>query len=114
MNRQIDNVADYVRSFEAQGDIRLFYKTWVWQRKAAEIQRRDRHRCVRCWRNGIYKNGVLVGFYRKSDLVHHKKHLREHPELALTDDNLESLCEECHRQEHPELYSDVKFPERWD
>jgi len=111
----IDNIAEYVRSFEAKGDIRLFYRTWIWQKTAERIKKRDKHRCVRCWKNGVYKDGRLIGFYKKAELVHHKKHLREHPELALRDDNLESLCEECHRKEHPELYaSEVKFPERWD
>jgi len=34
--------------------------------------------------------------------VHHIKHLKDFPELALVDSNLESLCFTCHNEEHPE------------
>jgi hypothetical protein len=49
--------------------------------------------------------------------VHHLKHLRQYPELALTDDNLISVCGWCHENiYHPEKHKkknkDVTV-ERW-
>lgn len=39
---------------------------------------------------------------RDATTVHHIKHLDEHPELALVDSNLISLCADCHNKAHPE------------
>jgi len=46
--------------------------------------------------------------------------LKEFPELALVDDNLESLCAACHNKVHPEKNfvkvvdkKELITPERW-
>ena len=69
-----------------------FYKTGYWKAKRKKIIDRDKE-CQRCKRKG------KVG---KAEVVHHKKHLDEYPELALDDDNLEAICAACHNEEHPE------------
>ena len=38
-------------------------------------------------------------------VVHHKRYLRDRPDLALNLDNLESLCNECHYREHHPDYA---------
>ena len=46
----------------------------------------------------------------------YKKHLKDIPELALTDDNLISLCGECHEYMHPEKHRKkigYRNEERW-
>ena len=43
------------------------------------------------------------GKYRKADCVHHVKEVKEYPELALTFDNLMSLCNTCHNEVHDRL-----------
>lgn len=70
-----------------------FYHTGEWKRKRAEILKRDHQACAECAKHGVYT---------KADTVHHIVHLRDAPELALTDSNLESLCSACHDKEHPE------------
>lgn len=49
--------------------------------------------------------------------MHHKKHLKQYPELGLTDSNLTSLCDPCHNEEHPEKLKhdkkDFLTVERW-
>ena len=81
----------------------------------------DRHECQICKSHGRY---------RRSDLVHHIKHLKHFPELALdiyyTDAdgqrkrNLLSVCRECHEVEcHPGRLRKKQKPrfttvERWD
>ena len=93
------------------GRIKLFYKRKEWRRKRRQILRRDNYECQRCKREGEQAQATCV---------HHKKHLDKHPELALVDSNLESLCDACHNQEHPEKLKRVEIdrkeyitPERW-
>lgn len=85
-----------------------FYKSKEWLRKRDDILDRDNNECQKCKRSGGFS---------KATCVHHKKHLRDYPELGLTDSNLESLCDACHNEEHPEkLHKEVKKPlteERW-
>lgn len=76
-----------------QGNTRKFYKSKEWRHKRKDILKRDHKECQKCKRNGGQS---------KATTVHHIKHLKEHPELALTDSNLESLCGTCHNEEHPE------------
>ena len=60
------------------------------------------------------------GKYHKAETVHHIKHLKDFPELALVDSNLISLCNACHNEEHPDKLASVEVekrklitPERW-
>lgn len=93
-----------------QGNTHKFYISKVWRRKRRVILKRDNYECQKCKRKGKFS---------KATCVHHKKHLKEHPELALTDSNLESLCDACHNEEHPEKLKRIepkkKFitEERW-
>jgi len=54
---------------------------------------RDHYLCQSCKRNGR----LTV-----ANTVHHIKELKNHPELALDMDNLETICPTCHNREHPE------------
>lgn len=94
-----------------QGDVKRFYKSREWRRKRWQILRRDNYECQKCKKEGRY---------HKAETVHHIKHLKDCPELALVDSNLVSLCFNCHNEEHPEkLASQVAerrkqiTPERW-
>lgn len=93
------------------GKIKKFYKRKEWKRKRRQILERDNYECQRCKRQGKYSRAITV---------HHKKHLDKHPELALVDENLESLCGACHNIEHPEKLKKPEAerreritPERW-
>lgn len=70
-----------------------FYQSKVWRLKREEILFRDNHMCQRCLEADILKAATVV---------HHKKHYKLFPELALEDDNLISLCNGCHNAVHPE------------
>lgn len=94
-----------------QGNVRKFYKSREWKYKRRQILQRDNYECQRCKREGKYSKGVVA---------HHIKHLNNRPDLALTDNNLETLCEACHNIEHPEKLKRVEvnrrediIPERW-
>lgn len=72
-----------------------FYSSGAW--RAVEVQyARDHHYlCENCLRKGIYRAG---------EIVHHKIELDpvniNNPEIALSFDNLELLCRECHAERH--------------
>jgi len=70
-----------------------FYKSKAWQAKRKAILRRDGYMCVECRKYGRRRDATVV---------HHILELEEHPELALNDKNLISLCDSCHNKMHPE------------
>lgn len=85
---------------------RAFYRTQVWEKKRKSILQRDHYACQECKRHGRYT---------RANTVHHIRHLKEEPELALEDTNLESLCRDCHEKIHEKEKQREKFwtPERW-
>lgn len=74
-----------------------FYKSSKWIKKRNEIIERDNNECQHCKEKGY----ATVGQTNKLD-VHHIKHLENHWDLRLDDDNLITLCSSCHNIEHPE------------
>ena len=74
-----------------------------WLRERNDVLVGDKHECQKCKAKGKYTRAVLV---------HHVKHVRSFPELALEkfyiDEDgtrrrqLISLCDQCHDEEHPE------------
>lgn len=70
-----------------------FYKSKKWKHKREIILRRDCYQCQDCKRYGRKRQAITV---------HHIKHLDEFPELALNNNNLISLCADCHNKRHPE------------
>ena len=92
---------EWVRKISADSyrEWKAFYHTGQWKRKRRQILARDRNACQRCRQQGKYARAVTV---------HHKRHLKAVPELALTDDNLVSLCAECHEAMHPEKHKKTR------
>lgn len=78
----------YLKNFDKN-----FYRTSAWGKKRAEVLERDNFECQLC---------KLAGRYSKATMVHHIKHYKDFPELALDSDNLISLCNACHEKQHPE------------
>ena len=80
------------------GDVHYFYTSRTWRKKRTQTILRDNNECQRC--KAIGK--VTVGTKEEPLQVHHKRHLKDRPDLAFVDNNLESLCATCHNKEHPE------------
>jgi 5-methylcytosine-specific restriction endonuclease McrA len=74
---------------------RSFYKSKAWKDCRQAYIKKCGGLCERCLANGIYKAGYIV---------HHKIHLNEDnlgdPNISLSFDNLEYLCQDCHNSEH--------------
>lgn len=103
------NTGKWVRKLSAESyrGWKAFYHTTEWKRKRKEVLKRDHNACVRCRQ---------LGKYTKAVTVHHVKHLKDVPELALTADNLVSLCKDCHEAMHPEKNkkkSGYRNEEKW-
>lgn len=87
-------------------EAKKFYDSKAWQTKRIEILKRDRFECQDC-RARIQK-AVAEGKWlpekekkiARAEQVHHIQALKEHPELALDNDNLISLCVRCHNIRH--------------
>ena len=82
------------------GEEARFYSWGAWLRTREQVLRLDRFECQACKARGRYSRAVIV---------HHVKHLRERPDLALSvtdpdtgERQLVSLCKACHEAEHPE------------
>lgn len=104
----------------AQGNEAKFYDWPEWDKARDEALGLDRGECYLC--------RTRKRRYRKAVLVHHVKHLKDRPDLALSlfdpdtgERQLVSLCRPCHEDEHPERrwrkIVAAKAPltaERWD
>lgn len=83
-----------------------FYNSSAWKHKRMEILERDHYECQDCrqrLRNAAKEGRLLSGRDRKiwpAEEVHHIQELKEYPELALNNDNLTSLCTQCHNLRH--------------
>lgn len=110
---------DQIRQWISDGNVLAFYVSYDWKKKRREVLAMDRHECQRCKSRGLYKRATMV---------HHVKHLRDRPDLALSawdirNDGtrarqLVSLCDDCHEKEHPERMKQHKTnkpvtEERW-
>ncbi len=79
-----------------KGNRKNFYNNRDWKHKRKEILKRDHYECQRC--NGVWKSDYPIDKPKltTASVVHHVKDLAEYPALALDDDNLKSLCYDCH------------------
>lgn len=75
-----------------------FYKSKAWQHTRSAYAASVGGLCEACLRRGLYKAG---------EIVHHKKELTPDnitdPMVALSWDNLELLCRDCHAEAHGRL-----------
>lgn len=90
-------IGGWVREISAKSyrGWKAFYHTTKWKHKRKEILKRDHNACRLCKQKGKYTRATTV---------HHIKHLKDVPELALEDSNLISLCNVCHEFMHPEKH----------
>ena len=72
-----------------------FYLSAAWKKCRASYIKSVDGICENCLRKGLYTPGKIV---------HHKIHLTpeniNNPNISLSWDNLELLCQDCHTEEH--------------
>lgn len=102
----------------SDGKEHSFYLWTSWKKKCEDVKKIDHYECQYCKINGKYSKGVIV---------HHVKHLKDRPDLALSiydpDTNerqLILLCKKCHELQHPNSLKKINYKlkllndERWD
>lgn len=87
------DLVQWITSLIQHHNIKAFYNSGYWQEARADAIKRDNNECQKC---------KARGKYGPAECVHHIKHLRKFPQLALTLSNLITLCNSCHDEEHPE------------
>lgn len=109
-----------LRALINAGQEERFYSWQDWRRLSARVRDLDNNECQHCKARGKCTTEDLV--------VHHIKHLRDRPDLALSiwdpdtkERQLVTICRGCHELEHPERLrptaSAAASPltvERWD
>ena len=108
---------DTIRAWIETGQEHRFYISAAWIRRAAKVRRLDRNECALCRSRGRYARG---------EIVHHVKHLKDRPDLALEifdpdtgERQLVTLCKRCHEEMHPDALRSAQpqsklTEERWD
>lgn len=94
---------EQIRQWIAQGKPLAFYASYDWKKKRQEVLGMDKRECQSCKARGLYTRATVV---------HHVKHLRDRPDLALCIWDVQpdgakvrqllSLCGNCHEAAHPE------------
>ena len=98
-----NELLEFIKECIKNNNMHSFYIKKVWREKRKEIIQRDHCECQACKRKGKIKVlKIKTNDKSKRAYVHHIKHLKDYPELALDNDNLETLCFYCHEEEHTE------------
>lgn len=93
-----------------------FYNSQAWRDLSDKVRRYDHWQCALC------------GSAKRPLIVHHVRHLKDRPDLALKlfdpdtgERQLITVCKRCHERLHPESLSERRknmageiTPERWD
>lgn len=100
------------------GQADKFYSWSSWRKVRDKVFKLDNYECQVCKAKGRYSRAVIV---------HHIKHLKDRPDLALDiydaqtgERQLVSVCKSCHEALHPEsmvgieIRSEPVTVERWD
>lgn len=94
-----------------------FYSWKPWKHLRNTVLKLDNFQCQICKSKGRYK---------KAEIVHHVKHVKDRPDLALSiwdgdERQLVSVCKRCHEELHPERTVQYQYKqkeefatERWD
>lgn len=98
MIMSIDNLNNLITKSKkglmiSKKDVDKFYSSYTWQKSRGATLERDDYLCQVC-----IEDGEPI----PADTVHHIVHLRDDPSKALDDDNLISVCRDCHSDLHSE------------
>lgn len=86
-----------------------FYSSLTWKLKRQEILERDQYECQWC-----KENGKVTTQFDSILEIDHIKELADHPALALDNDNLRTLCKDCHNKRHKRFnFKESKRQKKW-
>lgn len=87
-------------------EVKQIYNSTRWQQVRDRVLIRDRYECQDCVKR--LQKAAEIGErlfgeeakIRRATQVHHIKELKVYPDLAFEEDNLISLCTQCHNIRH--------------
>lgn len=94
--------ADYER-YKRDKESKAFYSSVAWRECRRIVLERDNYLCQLCLKDKTLK---------PADLVHHIVYLRNDWSLALSEDNLISVCHQCHEHIHKDDRTVIKKVEK--
>ena len=98
-------LVQWIRTLYLHNNIKAFYMNIIWRIPRAEVLSDQNNECQMCKSRGLVEEATMV---------HHIKHLKYHPELAIDKDNLIALCSECHWLIHHHLIPKKQLnEEKW-
>ena len=103
----------YIEDLISKDELWKFYKNKEWIALKNKILEENHYECAMCKDKGIITRYDIAkdGKRKRITTVHHVRHVRDYPELALsryyTDEtgqhtNLIPVCKKCHNVLHPE------------
>lgn len=114
----MSNDINRLRQLISDGREGVWYNGAAWEHMRRAVLKMDHYECQRC---------KARGRYHKAEIVHHVKHLKDRPDLALSlydpdtgERQLVSVCKQCHEELHPESQRQYRMREapvtieRWD
>lgn len=100
---ELEKQINWIIKLFRENNIHTFYVSGPWKKLRAKVLEEQNKECQMCKANGKYKRATTV---------HHIKHVKSNPELALVKNNLISVCNECHNVLHPEKLEKYKAKEQ--
>lgn len=100
----------WITNLIKNNNIHEFYSSTQWRSLSADVLKEQKYECQICKGKKLYTKAVLV---------HHVKHVRQYPWLALSwhdeagNINLISLCSACHNEIHKSSTKGFTNEERW-
>ena len=81
-----------------------FTKMEEWKKFYSSVQWKEAREGYTKYRRGLCEICLSKGIIKAGEIVHHKRHLNatnvNDPSVALSFDNLQLLCRECHGEQH--------------
>ncbi|MGF3066631.1 HNH endonuclease [Facklamia sp. P12950] len=93
-------------------DKNQFYWSSAWRKLSRRIKQRDNNECQVCKSQGK----VTLGSNKKNGkilIVHHIKPIEFYPSLRLDEDNLLTVCIDCHNAIHFTSSESIEWDDEW-
>lgn len=105
--------------YKSKQQKRKFYDSKGWKLTREKIKKRDNYECQECKRQGklfLDTNQYSERAKRKKIqlVVDHIEELEDRPDLALDEENLQTLCVNCHNKKHGRYFRKFVWKEnKW-
>lgn len=111
--RSEKELSEWIRTLIETNELWRFYKSKEWINLKRQVLRENHYECAECKRQGKLTRYDIdkCGRLKLISTVHHAKHVRQYPELAMSRtfsykgkiyNNLIPVCKACHNRLHPE------------